>query len=127
MKALLFRRTEVRYAAAILVSRVGAGEGARVGPLSLADVDVPELPGEGWHHVTPLLSGICGSDLATIDGHASRYFEPLVSFPFVPGHEIVGELDDGRRVVVEPVLNCEARGIDPMCEPCAAGANGNCE
>ena len=113
MKALLFRRNEVRYAAAILASRLAAGEGARVGPLTLADVDVPELPGEGWHHVTPLLSGICGSDLATIDGHASRYFEPLVSFPFVPGHEVVGRCDDGRRVVLEPVLGPEARGFAP--------------
>ena len=113
MKALLFRRNEVRYAAAMLTSRLAPGEGARFGPLSLADVDVPELPAEGWHHVTPLLSGICASDLATIDGHASRYFEPLVSFPFVPGHEVVGRLEDGQRVVLEPVLGPEARGFAP--------------
>ena len=113
MKALLFRRNEVRYAAAMLASRLAPGEGARFGPLSLADVEVPELPAEGWHHVTPLLSGICGSDLATIDGHASRYFEPLVSFPFVPGHEVVGRLEDGQRVVLEPVLGPEARGFAP--------------
>ena len=49
--------------------------------------------------VRPRLAGICGSDLATIDGHSSRYFEPIVSFPFTPGHEVVGELDDGSRVV----------------------------
>ena len=72
MKALLFRRNEVRYAAAMLTSRLAPGEGARFGPLSLADVEVPELPAEGWHHVTPLLSGICASDLATIDAYKSR-------------------------------------------------------
>jgi threonine dehydrogenase-like Zn-dependent dehydrogenase len=77
--------------------------------------------------VRPRLSGICGSDLATIDGHSSRYFEPIVSFPFVPGHEVVGELDDGSRVVLEPVLGCAARGIDPPCDACARTDVGNCE
>ena len=39
-----------------------------------------------------MLSGICGSDLSTLDGRSSRYFEEIVSFPFVPGHEVVGLL-----------------------------------
>src|SRR5262249_38819705 len=56
----------------------------------------------------------------------SRYFEPIVSFPFVPGHEVVGELDDGSRVVLEPVLGCAARGIDPMCPACANTDVGRC-
>ena len=77
--------------------------------------------------VRPRLSGICGSDLATIDGHASRYFEPIVSFPFVPGHEIVGDLDDGTRVVLVPVLACAARGFDPPCAQCAVGRINRCE
>ncbi len=124
MKALLFRRNEVRYAAAVVAGRLGRGEGARVGPLSLSDVDVPDLPGPGWKRVTPLLSGICGSDLATIDGHASRYFDPLVSFPFVPGHEVVGRLEDGTRVVLEPVLGHAARGFEPPF-PDAAPGDGN--
>jgi threonine dehydrogenase-like Zn-dependent dehydrogenase len=98
-----------------------------VGPLRLVDTDVPDLPGPGWHRVRPRLSGICGSDLATIDATSPTWFEPIVSFPFVPGHEIVGELDDGTRVVVEPVLACATRGIDPPCPACARGATGNCE
>ena len=98
-----------------------------MGPLRLAAVAEPTLPGPGWHRVRPRLSGICGSDLATVDGRSSRYFEPIVSFPFVPGHEVVGQLDDGSRVVIEPVLACAARGIEPPCRSCAAGANGNCE
>lgn len=121
MKALQFRRSEVRYVAAVVAGRLSRGEGARVGPLALADVDPPELPGPGWHRVTPLLSGICGSDLATVDGHAARYFEPLVSFPFVPGHEVVGRLEDGRRVALEPVLGHEARGFPPPFEGAAPG------
>jgi threonine dehydrogenase-like Zn-dependent dehydrogenase len=72
------------------------------------------------------LAGICGSDLATVDGRASRYFEPIVSFPFIPGHEVVGELDDGRRVVLEPVLRCATRGIQPPCDNCAAGDTNRC-
>ena len=81
----------------------------RVGPLEYATVDPPELPGPGWHRVRTRLAGICGSDLSMIEGHASTYFDDWVSFPFVPGHEVVGELDDGSRVVLEPVLGHAAR------------------
>ncbi|MGH7921621.1 MAG: zinc-dependent alcohol dehydrogenase, partial [Candidatus Dormibacteraceae bacterium] len=51
----------------------------------------------------------------------------LTSYPFVPGHEVVGELAGGDRVVVEPVLGCQVRGIDPPCPQCAAGRPGLCE
>ena len=127
MKALLFERSLPRYAAARVAGSFAPGLGSRVGPLSLTEVDEPELPGPGWHRVRPRLAGICGSDLATVDGKSSRYFEPLVSFPFVPGHEVVGELDDGSRVVLEPVLACPARGVDPRCGPCAQGHTDRCE
>jgi threonine dehydrogenase-like Zn-dependent dehydrogenase len=127
VKALLFERNLPRYAAARAVSTFVPGGGARVGPLRLTEVDPPELPGPGWRRVRPRLAGICGSDLATVDGHSSRYFEPVVSFPFVPGHEVVGELDDGSRVVLQPTLTCVARGVDPPCDWCAAGATNRCE
>jgi len=77
--------------------------------------------------VRPRLAGICGSDLATVDGRSSRWFESVVSFPFTPGHEIVGDTEDGRRVVVDAVLGCEARGIEPRCRGCAGGASDRCE
>jgi len=127
MKALVFERSLPRFAAAKVAGALRPGKGAKVGPLSLDDVDQPELPGPQWHRVRSRLAGICGSDLATIDGAASRYFEPIVSFPFVPGHEIVGELDDGARVVVVPILTCAVRGIDPPCHMCAAGRENLCE
>jgi threonine dehydrogenase-like Zn-dependent dehydrogenase len=85
-----------------------------------------------------LLSGICGSDLATLDGRSSRYFEDMVSFPFVPGHEVVGTLEDGgvdhtgrrlepgTRAVIEPVLGCAPRRIEPRCPSCAKGDTGLC-
>jgi threonine dehydrogenase-like Zn-dependent dehydrogenase len=127
MKALVFSRKPARYAAAMVAGSLRPGRGARYGPLSLRDVDPPDLPGPDWARVRPRLSGICGSDLATIDGRSSRYFEPIVSFPFVPGHEVVGELDDGSRVVLVPVLNCATRGVQPQCERCAAGQINLCE
>ena len=69
------------------------------------------------------LSGICGSDLGTLSGKTSLYFSAVVSLPFVPGHEVVAELLDdcedlpaGTRVVVDPVLTCAARGVEPCDE-----------
>lgn len=127
MKALLFERNLARYAAARVAGAVVPGRGGAWGPLRLKDTDVPDLPTPAWERVRPRLSGICGSDLATIDGRSSRYFEPIVSFPFVPGHEVVGERDDGSRVVLEAVLGCAARGIHPPCDACAVGDVGRCE
>ena len=127
MKALLFERKIAKYAAAAVAGRVAPGAGGAVGPLTLTDIDEPELPASDWVRVRPRLSGICGSDLATIDGHSSRYFEPIVSFPFVPGHEVVGELEDGDRVALVPILTCVVRGIDALCPQCAAGRSNRCE
>ncbi len=132
MKALVFERSLPRYAAARVVSSFGSGRGVNVAPLRLADLDPPGLPGPEWVRVRPRLSGICGSDLTTLDGRSSRYFEPIVSLPFVPGHEIVGDVEgEGngtvRRVVIEPVLGCDARGLEPPCPACAVGDTGGCE
>ncbi len=132
MRALVVERLAHRFAAARLASAaIGSGAGVGVGPLRLLEIDPPELPAPGWRRLRPRLTGICGSDLATLDGTSSRYFEPIVTFPFVPGHEIVGELADGpdagTRVVVEPVLGCAARGVLPPCAPCAAGHKDLCE
>jgi threonine dehydrogenase-like Zn-dependent dehydrogenase len=94
--------------------------------LKLGDVAEPALPAGNWVRVMPTLSGICGSDLAAIGGHVSLYLDPLTSYPFVPGHEVVGTLDDGTRVVIEPALGCVVRGIDPPCPRCAEGRPGLC-
>ncbi len=138
MSTLLFERSLPRFAAARVVSSFGSGRGAGVGPLRLVDQDAPNTPAPGWVHVDPVLSGICGSDLATLDGRSSRYFEDIVSFPFVPGHEVVGTVSEdtvaadgtalaaGSRVVLQPVLGCAARGIEPPCPACQAGHVGNC-
>jgi threonine dehydrogenase-like Zn-dependent dehydrogenase len=132
MKALVFANSLPRYAAARVASGLGSGRASQVGPLHLREVDQPDLPGPDWRRISPLLAGICGSDLATVDGRSSRYFQPIVSLPFVPGHEVVGELadggaDSGARVVIEPVLACATRAVDPPCHACAEGRTGNCE
>ncbi len=111
MKALVFERSLPRFAAARVAGSLLPGAGTRVGPLRLADLDPPELPGAGWERVRPRLAGICGSDLATVDGKSSRYFEPIVSFPFVPGHEVAGELDDGSRALGTPQVAIAAPPI----------------
>jgi threonine dehydrogenase-like Zn-dependent dehydrogenase len=125
---LLFERKPVRFAAARLAGTLMPGRGAKVGPLSLvASPERLQRPSDDWVELTPLLSGICGSDLALIDGTAAAYFDPLVSYPFTPGHEVVARTADGRRVAVVPVLSCTARGIDPVCHMCAEGRINLCE
>ncbi len=126
MKALLVERSAPRFAAARLSSGWHGQLAAQVGPLRLVEADPPTLPGARWRRVRPLLAGICGSDLATLGGRSSRWFEPLVSFPFVPGHEVVGVDEGGQRVVVQPILGCGPRGIDPPCAACAAGRTNRC-
>ncbi len=134
MLALEFYRSVTRYAAVrALGDRLPGLVAGPLAPLRLVNREEPGPPAEGWGRVRPTLSGICGSDLATITGHSSFYFSPLVSMPFVPGHEVVGELQEdladlpaGTRVVIEPVLSCAARGVEP-CPSCASGATGRCD
>lgn len=46
-------------------------------------------------------AGICGSDLHAYRGHDPRRVPPLIL-----GHEAVGRTEDGRRVVVNPLIPC---------------------
>lgn len=121
MKALQVKRAPARFGMARIASAVAPATAARIGPLEYRSVDDPSSPGAGWHRFTTHLSGICGSDLSLVEGHASTYFDDFVSFPFVPGHEVVGHLDDGSRVVLEPVLGHAARGVAlPFDDACPA-------
>lgn len=132
--ALELYRSVPRYVAARTVGhRVPGLISGPLAPLRLVNREDPALPAEGWTRVRPRLAGICGSDLATLTGRSSFYFSPLVSMPFVPGHEVVGELLDpmddlpaGTRTVLDPVLSCAARGLE-LCFSCADGATGRCD
>jgi threonine dehydrogenase-like Zn-dependent dehydrogenase len=101
-------------------------------PLRLVTLDPPKVDKPGWARLRVRLSGICGSDLGMLSGKTSLYFSAVVSLPFVPGHEVVAELLDdcedlpaGTRVVVDPVLACAARGVEP-CEACRRGETNRC-
>ena len=128
-------RSVPRYLAAKAAGKRAPGLiSSSVAPLRLVSRDEPSLPSDGWTRVRPRLAGICGSDLNTISGNSSFYFSALVSFPFVPGHEVVGDvLEDvngfakGQRVVLDPVLSCRPRGIEPECISCSSGSPNLCE
>lgn len=138
-QALEYYRSPARYLAARGLAAAGAGGGRLAGavagsvsPLRLVDRPAVRSGAPGMVRLRPLLSGICGSDLALLGGHASPYLTALASTPFVPGHEIVAEtleeapgLPAGSRVVVDPVLPCAARGT-PVCAECRAGRQNRC-
>ncbi|GIU83231.1 MAG: alcohol dehydrogenase [Acidimicrobiales bacterium] len=126
MKALVVRRRPSRFAAAKLAGALVPGSGASVGVLELDDLPVPDAPGSGWPLVFPRLAGICGSDLQTVDAAASEWFEPIVSFPFVPGHEVVVDVPGEGRRVLEAVLGCLPRDLPP-CPACVRGDVGACQ
>ncbi len=132
--ALEMYRSLPRFIASrALGSRMPGGFTVPTAPLRLVNREEPRPAHSGWARVRTRLAGICGSDLGAITGSTSLYFSALVSMPFVPGHEVVGELLDecddlpvGTRVVLDPVLSCAARGVEP-CTGCAAGATNRCD
>jgi threonine dehydrogenase-like Zn-dependent dehydrogenase len=121
MLALTYTPSLPRY----LAARASLPSGA----LRLEDIRPPRPPGADWLPVTPRLSGICGSDQALLAGKASLHLAALTSTPFVPGHEVVGEIASGprrgERVVLQPALGCTVRGVEP-CPECAAGLPALC-
>ena len=87
INALEVYRSLPRYVAARAVGpRMPGLLAGPLTPLRLVHRDAPTVRHDGWVRVRPRLAGICGSDLATLSGHTSLYFSPLVSMPFVPGH-----------------------------------------
>ncbi|MCC8026989.1 MAG: zinc-binding alcohol dehydrogenase family protein [Clostridium sp.] len=84
------------------------------------------VPGEGQALIKVKAAGICGSDIG-----AFRGTNPLVSFPRIIGHEIVGEvlsvpennergITVGDHVIVDPYLYCGT------CYPCSIGRTNCC-
>jgi threonine dehydrogenase-like Zn-dependent dehydrogenase len=61
------------------------------------------------------LAGICGSDISGFLGHSALRRPPLIL-----GHELVGWLPDGRRVVANPLISCGA------CAACLSGTQNLC-
>ncbi|MEO5901973.1 MAG: zinc-binding dehydrogenase [Ilumatobacteraceae bacterium] len=133
MKSLQIDKKLARIGLARVLSAVAPTTAAKAGPLELVRDDPPSLPGPEWVRLKPRLSGICGSDLATVQGQAGVYFDSIVSFPFTLGHELVADTVVGsgepasRRVVLIPVLHCAIRGVSPVCGACATGDINRCE
>src|SRR5277367_801402 len=81
--------------------------------LVLEDVARPEVPA-GHVLVRITHSGLCGTDLKIYKGAIpARY-------PLIMGHEMVGELVNGERVIIDPVLFCGT------CFHCRAGQTNLC-
>ena len=138
MKAIQYTKSIPRYLAMRYLGK--RWRSLYTSPFSctrLVDIPEPQLPTPAWVKVRTRLSGICGSDLATITAKGSPYFSPFTSTPFVLGHEIVGEVEEtgtavegfsvGTRVVIEPALSCPVRGISPPCHQCRNQRFANCE
>ena len=86
----------------------------------------PALPGPDWVRLQPILSGVCGTDMALLTGKTSAAMSPFASFPAVLGHEVVARVaESGERVVVDPLLGCVPRGLEP-CPSCSGGEPGLC-
>lgn len=138
MQAIQYVKSIPRYLAVRMLGKhIGGLYTSGISCIRLADIDEPQIIGAEWVKIRTCLSGICGSDLATITAKGSPYFSPFTSTPFVLGHEVVGEIAEigaevegyatGDRIVIEPVLSCAIRGIQPFCYQCQHGQFANCE
>jgi propanol-preferring alcohol dehydrogenase len=85
-------------------------------PLRDEELPRPE-PGPGQVLLRVRACGICRTDLHVVDGELSR-----PKLPLVPGHQIVGEAEDGRRLGV-PWLGWTCG----ECRYCTAGRENLCE
>lgn len=140
MKALLFRYSMPRLAAAKITSLVSAkGFVGPWAPLQLEEVPEPRLMADDWVLVKNRLTGICGSDAKQVflKGSFDNPMTAVISFPHILGHETVGTIEKvgpavkglsvGQRVVLNPWLSCGPRGIQPPCAACAVGDFSMCE
>lgn len=137
MRAIRFHYRPIRYLATRWASKRHPSFAlGPLGCLAFEEVEPPPLPGPDWVRVETTLSGICGSDLAAVTAHDSFTLEPFGAFPFTFGHENVGRIVEkgpgaegwaiGERVIVNPMLGCLQRALDPVCAACARGEYGLC-
>jgi len=99
--------------------------------------DIPEFDiiNEKWVKIKVKLGGICGSDLNLLSLKTSTCLSNFASFPAVLGHETVGVITElgskvtnvsiGDRVIIDEILGCETRGLNP-CDLCKIGDYNLC-
>jgi len=85
-------------------------------PLRLEELPLPE-PGPGQVRLRVSACGVCRTDLHVVDGEL-----PNPKLPLVPGHQVVGRSEDGRRLGV-PWLGW----TDGTCRYCRSGRENLCE
>ena len=135
MKALVYRRSVPLYLLCRILSTIKPRRFfPSLAPFGLREIPLPRNE-RGWVLLKNSLCGICGSDLGLLRGKESFLLEPYASFPAVLGHEIAAsvvaapedsEWNTGDRVVVEPLLSCAERGMQP-CRFCSRGSYNLCE
>ncbi|MGA7858668.1 MAG: alcohol dehydrogenase catalytic domain-containing protein [Terracidiphilus sp.] len=85
-------------------------------PRQVAMEDRPRpQPAAGECEIEVVAAGICGSDISGFLGHSRRRIAPMVL-----GHELVGRMRDGRRVVANPLISCG------RCSACLSGRQNLC-
>src|SRR6266540_196343 len=85
-------------------------------PLALEDLPVPDVA-EGQLLLRVRTCGVCRTDLHVVDGELDR-----PKLPLVPGHQIIGETQDGRRLGV-PWLGWTCG----ECRYCTSGRENLCD
>jgi len=95
-------------------------------PLRLEDIEEPHA-GPGQVRLRILACGVCHTDLHTVEGELD-----LPSLPIIPGHEVVGVVDEiGEGVEgIEPGDRRGAYWLHEACgecEPCRRGEENLCE
>jgi len=112
---------------------------SRAGVVREKRLRVPHLPGDDWVLLRTRLGGICGTDLGMVllKHHPGGLLRAFFVGRAVLGHENVAEIVEvgpavrrwqvGQRVCVDSALGCAARGLQPACRMCAAGAFCLCQ
>ena len=138
MKGIVFDASVSKYLMTLALGSINKDFcHSRLSCLSLRDIPPPVFPDENWVKIRTIYGGICGSDLNMIYLHDSPSTSPFVSFPFVIGHENLGtivekgknahDFEIGDRVVADPLLSCNVRGIKNPCSNCMEGHYSLCE
>src|SRR4030067_1270840 len=140
MKAVQFRYNPARLGFAKVMGLFSPRAYlSSLGPLVCQEIPDPVFLSESGTVVRTRLCGICGSDTKQVfmDADFDNPLTTMVSFPMVLGHEVVGVIKSvapgetkrqtGERVVLNPWLSCEPRGIQPLCAACRDGNYFLCE
>jgi threonine dehydrogenase-like Zn-dependent dehydrogenase len=138
MRGIVFDGDVKKYAGTMLLGKVNKklSYGGVTCTCYKDDIKEPGLPGTDWVRIKTRFGGICGSDLNLIYLHDSPSASPFVSFPFVIGHENMGEIIEkgsgvegfevGDRVIADPILSCRVRDIEAECPSCRSGNAALC-